>query len=163
MPGEQGSHWEHPALRAVPEPSNRGEEGTAALPWPLETPDGEGMKGGGWSEKAFDFRWRLGQLLHRGSLPRGRQIWLYLPQPQLLLSPQPWCWFSSQHRSCGRRRRCWFTASEQKSPMEQKPSMAESPVPAQRSPYLPDLQKIPELYSWDLSGGRSAGILWDSA
>lgn len=62
-----------------------------------------------------------------------------------------------------RRRRCWFTASEQKSPMEQKLSMAEGPFPAQRSPYLPDLQTIPELCSWDLSGGRSAGVLWDSA
>lgn len=29
----------------------------------------------------------LGQLLHCGSLPRRRQLWLYLPQPQLLLSP----------------------------------------------------------------------------
>lgn len=47
--------------------------------------------------------------------------------------------------------------------MEQKLSMAEGPFPAQRSPYLPDLQTILELCSWDLSGGRSAGVLWDSA
>lgn len=79
---------EHPVLRAVPgrvpEPSKHGEEGrdsaTAALPWPLKTPDGEGVKGGGWSEKSFYLRRRSGPAIASWFSSKGEAAVAVSPQ-----------------------------------------------------------------------------------
>lgn len=105
----------------------------------------------------------LGQLSHRVSLLRRRRSWLLSAstadprcssptQPQRQRRRNGSARFACHRRTCEGEGRGVGSQRRNKNCPWQK-----APVRAQRSPYLPDLQTIPELCSWNLSQDKSAG------